>query len=177
MAAWESQPCRTVRSTYRPMLARRAEQVGERIVALEALRTSLVAALVRLDDLPDRHEPCDAGCSFLTQPHELPVVPVEASAPVACSLESGDLTERTAAWRELLRDAPRADVPGGVRATLPTARLAAAAQLAADEQRCCPFYEITLTLHGPTFDLTITAPPTAAGMLDALLPVPEDTVR
>jgi MerR family copper efflux transcriptional regulator len=175
--AWESEPCQSVRAKYRPMLTERAAQVDERRVALDALGTTLATAIARLDALPDRDEPCDANCTFLDRAR--PTLPVVRTgpAPIACSLGSGDYTARVQEWRDLLADAPRADVDGGVRATLPTSVLARTAALAAAEQGCCAFYAIRIDLHGSTFDLTITAPPEAAYMLADLLPGTESVAR
>jgi len=175
--AWESEPCESVRAKYRPMLAERAAQVDERRAALDALRTTLATAIERLDALPDRDGPCDAGCTFLDRAR--PVLPMVGARPepIACSLGSGDYSARVEKWRDLLAGAPRADVDGGVRATLPTTALERAAALAAAEQECCAFYAIRIDLHGPTFDLTITAPPEAAFMLTDLLPATESAAR
>lgn len=169
VTAWESEPCHSVRAKYRPMLVEHATQVDERIVSLEALRSTLATAVERLDALPDRDEPCDAGCTFLDRARpSLPVV-TEFRTPIACSLDGDDYGARVADWRELLAGAPRADVAGGVRVTLPTNMLGRAAALAEAEQGCCAFYTFRIDLHGPTFDLTITAPPEARAMLDGLL--------
>lgn len=175
--AWESEPCQSVRAKYRPMLAERATQVDERKVALDALSATLTTAIGRLDALPGRDEPCDAGCTFLDRAR--PALPIASTGPesIACSLGSGDYSARVAEWRDLLAGAPRVDVDGGVRATLPTTALETAAALAAAEQGCCAFYGIRIDLHGSTFDLTITAPPEAASMLADLLPTMENAAR
>ncbi len=173
VTAWESEPCHSVRAKYRPMLLERAAQVDERIVALKALRSTLATAVERLDALPDRDDPCDAGCASLERPHaDLPVVSVP-SATITCSLDGADHDARTADWRDLLDGAPRVDVTGGVRVTLATAALERAAALASAEQGCCGFYAFRLDLRGATFDLTMTAPPEARAMLDDLLPAHE----
>ncbi|CAM3550021.1 MerR family transcriptional regulator [Isoptericola cucumis] len=169
VTAWESEPCHSVRATYRPMLVEHAAQVDERIASLEALRSTLATAVERLDALPDRAEPCDAGCTFLDRARPaLPVVD-EPRTPIACSLDGDDYGGRVADWRELLAGAPRADVNGGVRVTLPTSTLGRATALAQAEQGCCAFYTFRIDLHDSTFDLTITAPPEARTMLDDLL--------
>lgn len=175
VTAWESEPCHSVRAKYRPMLLDRAAQVDERVVALEALRTTLATAVERLDALPNRDDPCDAGCTFLDRPRtELPVVRT-TSAPIACTLSGAGYDTRTTQWRDLLDGAPRVDVPGGVRITLPTTVLERTAALAAAEQGCCGFYAFRIDLHGSTLELTITAPPEARTMLDELLPTTETT--
>lgn len=176
VTAWESEPCHSVRAKYRPMLLEHAAQVDERIVSLEALRSTLATAVERLDALPDRDDPCDADCTFLDRARpELPIV-TDPGTTIACSLAGGDYGTRVADWRELLTGAPRADVGGGVRVTLPTTALGRAASLAQAEQSCCAFYTFRIDLHGSTFDLTITAPPEARAMLEDLLPA-EEAVR
>jgi DNA-binding transcriptional MerR regulator len=175
--AWESEPCRSVRARYRPMLVQRAGQAAERLVALRTLQATLRTAIDRLDALPDRDGPCEVTCTFLDRPRrELPVVS-SGPEPVACTLGSGDYTERVQQWRDLLSGAARTEVDGGVRITLPTPALERTAALAAAEQGCCAFYRFHIDLHGPTFELTITAPPQAAAMLADLLPVEERAAR
>jgi DNA-binding transcriptional MerR regulator len=166
--AWEVEPCYSVRAKYRPMLVERSAQVNERLIALEALRSTLSMAVARLDALPDRDEPCDAGCTFLDRARrERPIT--SATAPIACSLNAADYAARNTEWRDLLDGAPRSEVAGGVRVTLTTSKFERAAALAAAEQACCGFYAIRIDLHGSTFDLTITAPPEARPRLDDLL--------
>jgi DNA-binding transcriptional MerR regulator len=175
--AWESEPCRSVRARYRPMLARRAAQVDERRHALDELRSALATAVGRLDALPDRDEPCDEGCTGLDDVRpDLPLAGT-AAGPIACGLGSGDYSARVEEWRELLAAAPRVGVAGGVRATLPTSVIDRAARLAVAEQACCAFYAIRIDLRGATFDLTLTAPPGAEAMLSDLLPEAEGAAR
>ncbi|MFD2794508.1 MerR family transcriptional regulator [Promicromonospora vindobonensis] len=182
--AWESEPCRSVRARYRPLLAQRAGQVAERLVALEGLRATLATAIERLDALPDRDGPCETACTFLDQESAtitdpirlLPAVGPEPT-PIACTLGAGDYAERVAAWQVLIGGGSRTDVDGGVRVTLPTPALERATALAAAEQDCCGFYRFRIDLFGPTFDLTITAPPQAAAMLADLLPDDSMPVR
>lgn len=182
--AWESEPCRSVRARYRPLLARRVGQVAERLVALEGLRATLSTAIERLDALPDRDGPCEKACTFLDHPStDVPAtagspiarnaagrLPLVVAEPIACTLGAGDYAERTAAWRDLIGSGSRTGVDGGVRVTLPVSVLEHTAGLAAAEQDCCGFYHFRFDLFGPTFDLTITAPPEAAAMLADLLP-------
>ena len=187
--AWESEPCQSVRTKYRPLLVERAAQVDERRVALDALRATLATAVERLDSLPERDEPCDDDCTGLATVSSSPsaagtrgtLVPPTAvtaePAPIACSLGSGDYTARVTEWHDLLADAPRVDVDGGVRVTLPLSALERTAALAAAEQECCAFYALRIDLHGPTFDLTLTAPPEAADLLGDLLPATGSTTR
>jgi DNA-binding transcriptional MerR regulator len=173
LTAWESEPCHSVRARYRPMLVERAAQVDERIGLLEALRSTLATAVQRLYGLPDRDDPCDAGCTFLDRAGSALPLATESPHPIACSLGGDDLGARIGSWHELLAEAPRSDVAGGVRITLAISTLGRAAALAEAEQSCCAFYTFRIDLHGSTFDLTIIGPPEARPMLDDLLPAQE----
>ena len=178
--AWESEPCRSVRARYRPLLVERSDQVAERLVALEALRATLTTAIERLDALPDRDGPCESACTFLDRPEamdtpgtdQMPhLLPLAEVSPVACSLAAGDYAERVTAWRDLTSGGTCTQIDGGLRVTLPTSALEQTAALAAAEQGCCGFYRFRIDLNGPTFDLTITAPPEAAALLADLVPI------
>ncbi|GAA1873734.1 MerR family transcriptional regulator [Myceligenerans crystallogenes] len=180
IVVWESEPCHTVRAAYRPMLADRVQQTAERLTALRGLQDTLSAAIAHLDALPDRDAPCDASCAFLDRPRRrLPLATPPASAgdaPVACTLKGTDYAERINQWRELFTGVSLTRMADGVRAALPVAELGLAAELAVAEQQCCAFYDIRIDLHGPMFDLTITAPDQAAPLLADLLPThPRET--
>ncbi|WP_151523532.1 MerR family transcriptional regulator [Serinicoccus kebangsaanensis] len=171
--AWESEPCQDVRAKYRPVLLEHASRVDDRIISLEALRSTLDTALERLDELPDREQPCDAGCAFLDRtPRTAPVV-AEHHPPLACSLDGADYGARVTQWRDLFTGSSWVEVADGVRVTLPITALRQTAALAQAEQVCCAFYGFQIDLHGPTLDLTITAPPEARQMLEDLLPTQE----
>lgn len=177
--AWESEPCSRVRARYRPLLVERAGQIAERLSALEELQATLSTAIERLDALPDRDGPCEKTCTFLDRPglDDAPgtapignLLPLADPAPVACTLDAGGYADRVTAWRDLVSGGTRTQVDDGVRVTLPTSNLERAAALAAAEQSCCGFYRFRIDLDGPTFELTITAPPEAAALLADLLP-------
>ncbi|TDE98799.1 MerR family transcriptional regulator [Occultella glacieicola] len=178
VAAWESEPCHSVRAAYRPMLLQHAARVDERLTALKTLQSTLATAVDRLDALPDRDGPCDSGCAFLDRPPAtVPMAALSSPGPVACSLDGGDYAARIEDWHALLAGAAREEIPDGVRATLPVSELGRAAALSAAEHGCCGFYSFRLDLHGSTFDLTITAPPQARAMLADLLPTAEVVAR
>jgi MerR family copper efflux transcriptional regulator len=89
--------------------------------------------------------------------------------PIACTLSGSDQAERTGEWRDLLaRGSAREPVPDGIRVTLPAGLAGPAAELAAAEQRCCPFFRFTLVFDGGDIQLTMQAPPEAAPLLTAL---------
>ncbi|MFF2730311.1 MerR family transcriptional regulator [Streptomyces sp. NPDC058008] len=185
LAVREAGACRDVKADLRPRIAARLAEADCRAVELAAFTASLRAALEHLDALPDRASPCDPGCGFLARPAAAdggtsPVDVVLGSgrraagaeawrtAPVACSLDGEALRERAVRWREAADGATRTVVPEGLRLTLPVERAAQVAELAAAEQRCCPFYDFRLQLDGPRLHLDVRAPAEGAGLLTAL---------
>ncbi|WP_460344478.1 hypothetical protein [Actinoallomurus acanthiterrae] len=52
--------------------------------------------------------------------------------------------------------------------TLPVERDGAVAALAADDQRCCPFFDFRLHLDGTVLHLEVRAPADASGLLAEL---------
>ncbi|RBM24361.1 MerR family transcriptional regulator [Streptomyces sp. PT12] len=194
LAVWESGACREVKADLRPRVAARLAAADERAAELAAFTTTLRAALAHLDTLPDRTGRCDPRCGFLAaappSAAPLPVAPAPAapapgwqpiaarpgpveaerwrSAPVACSLSGEEAFERVAAWRRVLDGARRREIPDGLRLTLPSARAAAVAGLAAAEQSCCAFLDFRLHLEGPDLHLQVRAPAEGAGLLAEL---------
>jgi hypothetical protein len=96
------------------------------------------------------------------------------TAPVACTLSSGEQTERAAQWHRLLQEADsREEIVNGLRLTFPpgpdlAARVAA---LAAAEQDCCVFFAFTLQVTPTGLVLTVRAPETATSLLADLFGV------
>lgn len=174
--ARDSESCRAVQLRYRPMLDERAAQVQTRIEQLRALQSSITEARRHLDEFPDRETSCDAACvvprhslpSTTTVRSETLMITIDTPEVIACSLQRDEQAERATAWRALVADMPCERVEHGLRFQLPVGRLETATELAVAEQRCCSFYRIAFDLHGPLFDLTVIAPPQAAGMLAEL---------
>ena len=89
--------------------------------------------------------------------------------PIACTLSGSDQGQRVREWQDLLAQGTgREPVPDGIRVTLPAALAGPAAELAAAEQQCCPFFRFTLVFDGGVIQLTMQAPPEAAPLLTAL---------
>ncbi|MGW9448679.1 MerR family transcriptional regulator [Streptomyces sp. NPDC055632] len=187
LGVWETGACRDVKSDLRPRIAARLAEAEARAAELAALTASLHGALGHLDTLPDRAGRCDPACGFLApapgetrggQPVDVVLTPSRQAAeqeavrwrtsPVACSLTGKGLHERTAQWREAVDGATRTAVPEGLRLTLPTDRAARIAELAAAEQRCCPFFDFRLHLDGPRLHLEVRAPADGHTMLTDL---------
>lgn len=87
------------------------------------------------------------------------------TTPIACSLPADGLPARTDAWRDAVQGGVRTAIPDGLRLTLPIERAATIAELAADEQRCCPFFDFRLHLDGPELGLEVRAPEGATRLL------------
>ncbi len=144
--------------------------MAQRAAEIKAFTAVLRSALEHLEALPDRSDPCGPDCGLLTTAS--PPLKTEAApaggqdaadvkgqrwrmAPVACSLPSGDVPGRAAAWREAVSGATTSEVKDGMRLSLPVGRAAAVAGLAAAEQECCPFLDFRLHLDGPVLHLEV----------------------
>lgn len=92
------------------------------------------------------------------------------TAPIACDLDADGLNGRLDAWHRLLAaaDPLRAPLPDGIRLTLPAEHTSALVELAAAEQRCCPFFDFRFHLDGPKTHLEVRAPAAGLQMLTAL---------
>lgn len=184
LAVWETGTCAEVRADLRPRIVARLGEAEQRAAELRAFITSLRGALEHLDALPDRARRCDPECGFLTAAPPAPrragivISPSREAAEwenerwrtasVACSLTGDGRAERAAAWREAVNGAERAEIPDGLRLTLPAGRAATIAGLAAAEQQCCPFFGFRLHLDGQVLHLEVRAPAEGAGLLAEL---------
>ena len=190
LAVWESGACVQVKADLRPRIAARLADAEQRTAELATFSDALRGALAHLDVLPDRAEPCDPKCVFLA-----PTLGAEVSsavevrlsadhaaaqaeaerwrtAPVACDLSGEDLQERVTQWNAVLADAVRTEIPEGLRLTVPIARAAQVAALAAAEQQCCAFFDFRLHLDGADLHLEVRAPAEGAALLDELFARP-----
>lgn len=178
LAVWESGACAEVKADLRPRLSVRLDEARRCLAELTVFADSLRIARDRLEALPDRADPCDSACGFHTPPSSpsslsspsAPWWPIDCggaprTAPVACSLTGGETIERTAQWHKAVEGAVRVEIPGGLRLTLPVARTASVAALAAAEQACCPFFDFRLRLEGPELHLEVRAPAEGAALL------------
>ncbi|GAA4091598.1 MerR family transcriptional regulator [Actinomadura miaoliensis] len=168
LRVWAAGACAEVKAELRPRVAARLTEVERRVAELTALTVSLRRALAHLDALPDRSRRCDPRCGFPGSGPPAGTGERWRREPVACSLSGDGMAERAGRWREVLDGAEREEIDDGVRLTLPADRTAAVAALAADEQRCCPFFDFRLHLDGPVVRLEARAPADAAGLLAAL---------
>ncbi|GAA4011831.1 MerR family transcriptional regulator [Allokutzneria multivorans] len=154
MAVWENGLCADVRARLRPLVLAGIDEAQRRTAELDAFSERLRRALSDLDD-PAPEGRCGPGCGYLHEP----------APPIACSLDGEEQSSRIARWKEVLSDADRSHVDGGVVLRLPASRSAALAELAAAEQACCPFFEFTLVLARGVVELRVRAPEHAAPLL------------
>ena len=164
--------CAGVRSRLRPLLAARIDQARAHSAELADSIARLELALAATEPAP-QPGPCDGGCGCLNEPRQSGPPPHQSGPlsqpPLACSLTGADQGVRTRAWHDLFAQATaRESVPGGVRVTLPAALAGLAAELAAAEQRCCPFFRFTLLFAGGGVQLTAQAPAAAEPLLARL---------
>jgi MerR family transcriptional regulator, copper efflux regulator len=184
LGAWETGSCAEVKAALRPRIAARLAEAGQRATVLWAFLASLQGALEHLDTLPDRAGHCGQECGFPAalpappQPTEIMLSPGPKVAgqererwrtvPVTCSLSGDGMADRAAAWRRVLNGAVRAEIPDGLRLTLPGSRAAAVAGLATAEQECCPFFDFRLHIDGQVLQLEVRAPADGADLLAGL---------
>jgi MerR family transcriptional regulator, copper efflux regulator len=182
---WAGGSCAQVRDSLRPRLAARITEAEQSASELAAFAATLRRAGEHLDALPDRDERCDPECVFLaagptadTKLLTLHRTRQDAedqawrNAPVACSLGGQDMDDRIQQWHDLLADADYVPIPDGMRITVSLELAAGVAEMAAAEQRCCPFFDFRLHLAGQRLHLEVRAPAEAASMLAALFSPP-----
>lgn len=185
LTVWESGACADVKADLRPRVAARLTESERRLTEMEAFTRSLHDVLRHLDALPDRTVPCDAECGFPDGPPRAeqhagttdqagcgcgsaPGAKKAEEQAIFCSLSGDGMAERVAEWRTLVDGARPEEIDGGVRVTLPAAKAGAVAELAAAEQRCCPFFDFRLCFDGDVVHLEVRAPADAAGLIDDL---------
>jgi predicted O-methyltransferase YrrM len=88
-------------------------------------------------------------------------------AEIACTLESGAMTDRLEEWRGLIESArDRSPIPAGVRLTFgDDAPVDEIARLTQAEQACCSFLSFAITVDGRGVALEVSGPPTAQPLI------------
>lgn len=176
LGVWESGTCAQVKSALLPRIRARVTAAEDRGAELASFSAAAREVLRRVEDLPDRDRPCGPECggaAVWQEPAEAEGGPGEA-VPLVCSLPPEDGADRLAQWREALHGAHREEAGNEARLSVPAARAASLAELAAAEQRCCPFFGFTLEFAGDTLHLRVRVPGHARGLLAGFL---EQTAR
>jgi DNA-binding transcriptional MerR regulator len=179
LAVWQSGACAEVKADLRPRISARLTEAEQRAAELAVFADSLRTALAHLDALPDRSTPCDPECGLLIMPAPTAGQQIERwrSEPVVCSLAGEGMSERIVQWRAALDGATRAEIPDGMRLTAPADRLLPLAELAAAEQRCCPFFDFRFHLDGQVLHMEVRASAEGAGMLADLFAPASDPLQ
>jgi DNA-binding transcriptional MerR regulator len=179
---WEGDQCAPVAGRLRDLIDEKIGETQRRVseliafaADLQEVRTSLLTTEATAGPGGDDcacHAPTDApaGVELMRKAHL-----VTAKPPISCTLDSGEMTQRTTDWQQLLAETtstPTA-VDGGVTVRFPAdpdlaGRVAA---LAVAEQSCCSFFTFTVRIDHTGTTLRVTAPPDAASLVDALLGV------
>ncbi|GKQ36053.1 MerR family transcriptional regulator [Streptomyces sp. A012304] len=187
LAVWEQGVCAAVRARMLPLVADRIADADRRQAELAAFSARLAEVHERLSG-PAPEGACGPDCGCTSDAAAPGPVPVTLSArrpaatdqeawreaPVACTLGSGQLGERTRQWQALVGKASgREEIPEGVRLTFPARPELAGeiAALAAAEQDCCAFFDFTLRMTPAALVLSVRAPHSAASLLDDLFGV------
>ena len=104
--------------------------------------------------------PCGPDCACLTGGTDLAPVdtstvtmgrkpdPVPVEVPIACTLKAGAMSDRVAEWTTVLTEVTRrVAVDGGLRIEFgPDVDLGHLGRLIGAEQRCCAFFQFSLTV-------------------------------
>jgi MerR family transcriptional regulator, copper efflux regulator len=189
--AWDRGSCAPVQERLRTTVEAKINDAHAQIAALTLLAADLQRAAATLSTEPV-DGPCDDTCGCTTDP-ALPTTPTsvplvakaaetaggqDSAAPIACTLDGGDMATRLDEWNALLagRDdllegvtARRRLDDGGLRLEFgPGADVAEIARLAAAEQGCCRFFHFALVIDDRGVALEVHAPPDGEPMLAAL---------
>lgn len=175
---WQQQACIEVKRALRPRIMRRLAAAEGQARELEAFCDRLRTALDQLEQLPDREASCDPNCDFLAE-SEARVAERQSPAfedSQACSLSGPDYSERIERWRGLLQGARRSPAPRGSWWSLPVDRAGEVAELAAAEQECCAFLQLSIDfppgrvrLHVSAADDRMPSPGSSAAQAAELL--------
>jgi MerR family transcriptional regulator, copper efflux regulator len=189
--AWGGGRCAPVQERLRATVEAKVGAAHAQIAELTSLAAELQRAAATLSTQPV-DGPCDDTCGCTTDtavptmPTSVPLVAKAAAtatgpddvAPIACTLNGGDMATRLDEWNALLAGnedmlggvtARRALDDGGLRLEFgPGADVTEIARLAAAEQECCRFFRFALLIDDRGVALEVHAPPDGEPVLAAL---------
>jgi MerR family transcriptional regulator, copper efflux regulator len=194
-SVWDGGRCATVQERLRTMVEAKITDAHSQIAALTMLAAELQSAMASLRAAP-ADGPCDDTCACTTDapsssstPASVPLVAKPdadtyegaSDAPIACTLEAGDMATRLDEWTALMADKQdllrgvsrrRALDGGGLRLEFgPNADVAEIARLAAAEQGCCRFFDFAIRIDDRGVALEVHAPADAQPVVAALFGV------
>lgn len=164
---WDGDRCEPVAHRLRALLGEKVADTERRIAELVAFGRQLQTVGAALTSDP-ADGPCSETCACQ-------VAAADSASAVACTLSPEQATTRVADWRALLaRSSGSVAVDGGRQLRFPpdpelAARVGA---LAAAEQSCCTFFTFVVRIDAAATELTVTAPPEAGALVEALFEVP-----
>jgi DNA-binding transcriptional MerR regulator len=175
---WDGQRCGPVQRRFHDLITAKLRDAETQVAELSAFCGQLRAAVDQLSGEPV-DGPCGPGCACMTSGTELAPVdtsmvtlgrkpdPVPTEVPIACTLEPGAMSDRVAAWANVLADATgRVAVDGGMRIEFGLdVDLGDLGRLISAEQRCCAFFDFTLTVDATGIALEVRAPELATDMI------------
>jgi DNA-binding transcriptional MerR regulator len=166
LALLDEDRCAPVQDRLRALIDAKLADARAHVTEL-ATFTGELERVARLLDGPAVDGPCDAGCACLG------AAPTSGTAepPIACTLPTGEMDERSAQWQQLLDVATSSEKDAdGVRIHFPRdVELGPIVALLDAEQRCCRFFTFALTIGDGDVILDVAAPPEAAPILADLL--------
>jgi DNA-binding transcriptional MerR regulator len=183
---WATGDCPPVQTRLAALVETKAREVNEQLAELSTFAADLDRARAHLTGEPAPTCGPDCGCARASDAvlavrrgtgdvdEVVPTITATApaSGPHTCSLSTGQLATRTAAWAAVMRRATgRVDDPSGSRVTFPASAgvTGQLAELISAERSCCSFLTFTLSWTGPKVVLHVATPPEGKGMLDLLL--------
>lgn len=177
--AWDTDDCSAVQHQMVEVVATRLSETQHQIVILAELAAQLQAVAGRLQAAPTAG-PCGDECPCAVDVASgLTLVPLTRepaagsadAAPIACSLDAGQMQDRLAHWQALLElVVAREPVEGGIRLTFAADPDVGATlgRLATAEQACCGFFDFQIRVAGPVLEFEVRTPPEAGDVLTAL---------
>jgi MerR family transcriptional regulator, copper efflux regulator len=183
---WDGRRCGPVQRRFHDLITAKLRDADTNMAELSAFTEQLRAAADQLSGEPI-DGPCGPDCACLAG--EADLVPLDSSVaatstvslgdkpdptpmdvPVACTLEPGAMADRMAEWAGVLASARRrVDIADGVRIEFsPDVDLGEVGRLIGAEQRCCAFFNFSLTVDATGIALEVQAPELAAEMISDL---------
>ena len=178
---WDGQRCGPVQRRFHDLISAKLRDAEMQAAELSAFSAQLRMAADHLSGEPV-DGPCGPDCACLTGGTDLAPVdtstvtmgrkpdPVPVEVPIACTLTAGAMSDRVAEWTTVLTEVTRrVAVDGGLRIEFgPDVDLGHLGRLIGAEQRCCAFFQFSLTVDAAGIALEVRAPELAAEMITDL---------
>jgi len=178
---WDGQRCGPVQRRFHDLISAKLRDAEMQLAELLAFSTQLRTAADHLSGEPV-DGPCVPDCACLTGGTDLGLVdtstvtlghkpdPVPVEVPIACTLEAGAVSARVAEWAGVLTGVTRrVELDGGLRIEFgPDVDVGVLGRLIGAEQRCCGFFQFTLTVDATGIAMEVRAPELAAEIITDL---------